>query len=544
MGGSGEVVSAIYHPGVNAIFDAARTQLARNSAPPEGFLARMENPRDGFDPFRLDGRMDVVFIDDPRRLGIPSGAWRHAVGAIIARPTDYHRTPVLFLNVINSLVRTPWSRVAPNAWQDLGGNMLKETGTARDPNGELQMVGSSWPRGARNTSMKASAMVPKWQEVDTGFDAIDVAFRFMMGGGKSQGWYDAGNLFLRLSAIEVGALVSRALGTHIGGSDEGMTPETCSAWSVLAPKNFMGARPHPLPEYAGEGDPSPHTALGVFTAMKVYYRENHGGVVPTLIQGYGNVARPLVRLMGQHHIPISGIVEVSLPLLQKARETLGLEVPLFWDRSTTTRDKLEERTQLAQSLGATVVDGLAGALRSTRGITQFLSPNAVGHPLTLEVARALLEEGSRVTSVCGAANNLHDIVGDSNSALAWLFYKRGIHVCYDNGTNLLGASSVGWGLADLTPDHKVDLYAQAGRNAQTLLIESKLRRVPVQLVGEARGYAALAALRAAGLSVGGEVDPDEIMAEPDDAFLNNLLQGGLGSGTQQDRQQHQQQPQG
>lgn len=491
-------------------------------------MARMHDPRNGFDPFRIDGRIDVVWVGNPADLGIPGmeHVWRDAVGCVLARPTDPNETEVLYMNVINSLVKNPWSHLEDGAWHCLGGNMLKGTGTTAIEGG-LKMVGSSWEEGARNTAMKASAMAPKWFEVDKGFEGIGHPFRFMMGGGKSQTWYRYNNRFLRLAGLETASLVSNIIGAHIGGSDEGMSKEFCSLWSLFGPKNFMGAVPHKTPEYAGEGDPSPHTARGVFEAMKVYYRENHGGYVPTLVQGYGNVGRPLVGMLVRERVPISGIMEVDLEALKMAREELGRGVRLLWDRSTTPPDRLEELTEKAKAIGAEPVDGLVGALEATKDTTEFLSPNAIGHPLTPKVVRWLISKESKVKTIVGAANNLHDIVGNSNSILVWLLYNHGISVGYDNGTNFLGASSTGWGVARLEDLHKQALYAQAGRNAELFIRESRMRKLPAQLVGEARGYAGMAALRADDLSIGGDIAPESIVARPPDAVFAGFLAGTI-----------------
>src|SRR4030095_4066325 len=96
--------------------------------PADGFMGRMENPANGFDPFVMPDGSHVVWLGGPEAFPRPlnerlATTWNNAWGAIlVAHP----KTDALGLIVMHGAMRNHWAPDAAGAspvWRGLGGMM-------------------------------------------------------------------------------------------------------------------------------------------------------------------------------------------------------------------------------------------------------------------------------------------------------------------------------------------------------------------------------------------------------------------------------------
>src|SRR3990167_5838087 len=79
--------------------------------PEQGFMARMRNPADGFDPFKLDEDTYVAWLGNPSQFPGVIGArmgpvWNNAVGALFVANPTIDSYGIVF---IHGLMQVPWS---------------------------------------------------------------------------------------------------------------------------------------------------------------------------------------------------------------------------------------------------------------------------------------------------------------------------------------------------------------------------------------------------------------------------------------------------
>lgn len=117
-----------------------------------------------------------------------------------------------------------------------------------------------------------------------------------MGGGKSLIMLPKpGHHASEAEARAMGRFVDTFNGEYIAAEDVGVTPQFVD-WMGLETRHVMGGE-----KVSTGGDPSPHTALGVFNAMKAALQHTgrpvdfHG--ITVAIQGVGNVGSNLARLL-------------------------------------------------------------------------------------------------------------------------------------------------------------------------------------------------------------------------------------------------------
>ncbi|HSA59724.1 MAG TPA: hypothetical protein VLJ37_08580 [bacterium] len=393
-------------------------------------LATMENPADGFTPTRISSGTEVLFLPRAADLGAAlapalTPLWENGLGLVLYRNQEAQVLGAIFLH---GAIRNEWNAIQNGAFQCLGGIMLFSD-DPRENKSEAALIA--------DVVRKSTAMTTKWQFIDANLEAIGHPVLTNLGGGKATASHPASEKGRR-DAVAVTASVARELGIYISGSDQNMTPGLCTYFSEIAPFNFMGAKDHLFPTYAGMGDPSPLTARGVYEALRTTRQKllsGHKG--PIFFQGYGNVGTPMVRFAVQDGHSISGIMDIDVNKLAAARRD-GIKAPLFLQVGAKS-DIDPALLSAVQENNITIVAELSSALAQAPETTIF-SPNAGPHPITQEVAEYLAN--SEVRAVIGAANNVIDTVGGSIEPLASLLQSKGIFVPNDSETNQMGALSV------------------------------------------------------------------------------------------------------
>ncbi len=423
-------------PSVRPLFGAYEFPARSYS---EGFLAKMTNPANGFDPFQMANGTELLFVSNPAQLPHPlsfhlTPQWRNGLGLVIFRNEEAKAVGAIF---IHGAMKTPWSSIQPNAWQALGGVMA--------------FSGMSFNDAIEIVLGKGMAMTPKWRFIDRSLAAAGHPTMTDLGGAKAIVLHDPSREG-KEKAIRIAGQVARQIGIYISGADQNTAFDEknnitwCDLFSEEAPFNFMGSQAAPE-GYEGMRNPSPFTARGVLKGIEEARRELLGRAAPVFIQGCGGgVGKVIAAVEMQNKSDISGGVDAVVERLLMVRNN-GLKAPLFLDVSGTESQfgaerRLEEEA-LAREHGIPIVQNLMEAIEEARRMghpTEILSPNAGPHPITQEVAEYLIRAGVR--AVVGAANNMLGLVDGSPETVAWTLQQGGVFVPNDSRINRMGAMSV------------------------------------------------------------------------------------------------------
>lgn len=143
-----------------------------------------------------------------------------------------------------------------------------------------------------------------------------------MGGGKSVIWLRRPDEApTEAEARAMGRFVNTFDGAYIAAEDVGLDPQFID-WMALETRHVMGGE-----RVSRGGDPSPHTATGVFNGMKAAMA--HLGLPATFqgrrvaIQGLGHVGYHLARLLREQGATILA-AEIREDVLRQAVEELGV----------------------------------------------------------------------------------------------------------------------------------------------------------------------------------------------------------------------------
>lgn len=456
-------------------------------APREGFMARMDHPSNGFDPFKIGDDIYVTWIANSWDLPAPVAAqivpyWHNSLGAaFIANPREDAYGIVwmhgAMWNTWSPLLQTGGMRVGESAvWHGLGGIMAKELvipeGYLLNPLLGAMGLASASHDGpfeparlkpeelaavvlagvTEKVAGKAMAMTPKWMYIDEGLRAMGSQILTQLGGMKAVFLHPKGDHPKRI-AIQMMAQAAKVLGIYISGGDEGTSsgPWT-DDFARIAPNNMAGSsQAHHLIQ--GEY-PSEHTARGIYATFKPMLHHAFGSQnVAIFFQGVGSVGSNVLRLALADGRPIFGISDASVEGLLKARQMLRevggqyLVVPLVWDRKAALGFKdaatvaAEERKALAE--GLRVADGLSDAMMACKpgnphSWAGLLSPNSSSHQITPKRLAVFAGEGGKL--ILGGDNNMLSLDDrGSNGTTARKAVREGVFVAADSGINRKGA---------------------------------------------------------------------------------------------------------
>lgn len=277
-----------------------------------------------------------------------------------------------------------------------------------------------------------------------------------------------------------GKFVARLNGLYYTAADIGTYNRDMQA--ILAKNRFVTCVP---PSFGGSGDPSPHTAEGVFRAMKTTHEHLTGtddlNGIRIAVQGVGKVGRPLVEKL----------VEA------------GAEVFVSDARFETDEDF---RTKFqADFPNAKIVSCAAGHENDILTLeVDIIAPCAVGGTINEQTIEQL---SPTVKIVCGGANN---ILGNEDTDGELLYQKRivfipdfvcnwmGIVNCANEMFGYL-EEDVELALENVTPTVKEVLEKAEAENishtaAAHLLADEKVREEPPDKLRRNRGQRIIAHL--------------------------------------------------
>ncbi len=414
---------------VHALFD--RVHFANSSPLGYGGLATVENPAQGFEPFRI-GNTEVLWVSNPWQLPAPLAYeaalhWKNSLGLVIFRNPDAN---VVGAVAVHSARRNSWNSIQPGAWQALGGVMA--------------FSGTSFEEAIAKVLDKAYAMTPKWEFIrELGLGDPE------LGGAKSIVLHGP-TIEEKRNALQVAVSVFKAIGIYIGGPDQntGFEEETGINWSneiaAQAGFNFMGSSTGPE-NYRGLGNPSPLTAFGVYTGL-FYVEKKLGGNLPVFIQGHGGTGSELLKLLIRDEIPVSGVSDALVKRLVRAREVAqqaSLNFPVILDAQATLAEfnlkKRDEEILKAREAGILIAEGPIAALRFANG-TKIYSPNAGPHVIDDDWITYAHQAG--IVAGIGATNNVLAYRDGSSEAIARRLVALGIFLFNDSWLNKGGAAAV------------------------------------------------------------------------------------------------------
>jgi hypothetical protein len=456
-----------------------------SQVPAEGFLGRMENPENGFDPFKFPDGSQVVWIEGPSAYPSPlnerlATTWNNALGAVlVANP----QMDALGLIVMHGAMKNHWAPDAAGSspvWRGLGGMMAfpKAIPPSRDLHPLLNYLGIASSEAdfdltrlspehqafvnllgaAEKVNGKALGMTPKWRFIDQALEGIGLTTRTGLGGMKSVVLH-APNDAAKEQAVRMMAQVARTLGIYISGGDEGTArgPWT-DIFAEIAPMNMGGSKnSHPLLQ---GHYPSEYTAQGVFAGLQHYLREEFTDPrrAPIFFQGTGGVGGHVIRFALDHGYSVSGVTEIKASDLVKMRDQTReqgfRDISFIWDRRAAREaldsETFEKEKAIAEAEGLFIADDLVESLqlasreRTMRGLASripILSLNATSHQVSIE----RLEEFRRlgVQAIIGGANNMLEL-DDQGSYLptALQAVQLGINIPNDSALNRMGATIV------------------------------------------------------------------------------------------------------
>jgi len=434
-----------------AIQELLAEKIMHKKAPKEAFMALMNNPAEGFSSFQMEDGTQVGFFPNPNELGSPwsgliADRWAHGLGLVLFQKEAKEACGMVFLH---GLGRVSWSKIRRDAWQASGGTMAF-------PSSKL-----SFAQALVRVVDKGVAMTLKWRAIDHALELSRHAHRTELGGSKGIVLHGNGET-AKADAMEAYAHVIQQLGVTLTGSDEGVTPQWATFLAERAPRNIVGNQ---ASIYRGR-EPTQLTGDGVFSAIEAVSRDFFGGSSkePTLAQGFGGVGSRVAELMQHSRYPMDGLVEINGDALLRSRGK-KVKAALYLDQSDNGVSAL--RAMYYRLRGIRMVNGLADAVLRHPS-ARILSPNGGPHPITFEVAEAMILSGIRV--VVGAANNqaAFDRNGSPDS-IAWILQAAGIFHPTDFVVNRMGATAV---VADAVQIPHSDLSRMANGVGESVTTEA------------------------------------------------------------------------
>jgi|GEM_PF-3518962 len=516
------------------------------NVPPEGFMGRMENPANGFEPFLMPDGSHVVWLEGPQAFPRPlderlATTWNNALGAVlVANP----RSDALGLIVMHGAMRNHWAPDAAGAspvWRGLGGMMAfpKTVPPSRDLGPLLSFLGVR-PTGdsfelsrlrpeeqayvnllgaGEKVNGKALGMTPKYRFIDQALEGVGLSSRTGLGGMKSVVLH-APNDAAKEQAVRMMAQVARVLGIYISGGDEGTArgPWT-DIFAQVAPLNMGGSKnSHPLLQGRY---PSAYTAQGVFAGIRQFMRSQfrNPAQAPIFFQGTGGVGGNVINLALGERYTVAGVTEIMASDLVKLRDETraqGLsQIPFIWDRRSA-HEVLDTKTyeterRVAESQGLFIVNDLVEALqhasleRSVRGIPgriPIISLNATSHQVSEERLEGFHRLGVR--AIIGGANNMLELDGQGSY---WSTAQRaldlGIFVPNDSAINRMGAMIVVANALKLDEAQAQALAEWVGEYSAQEFRLSHQQGIPPQVYSDRIAQAAWNALLDSGEAIGG-----------------------------------------
>jgi hypothetical protein len=427
-----------------AIRELFSTLPFSSHAPSPGFWARMADPSDGFSPFMTERGTKVAFFPKPPGLGL-----------------------VVFLNekancggliFVHGVGRAPWSRPTKNLWLSSGGTMAF-------PRDRL-----TFDEALARVLCKGAAMTLQWRSVDEALQGL--GHKTPTGLGGSQGILLHGTNGLGFAmTLKAYAEVLTVLGITLTGSDEGVGPEAADALARMAPENVVGSK---YALYRGH-PPVAHTADGVFRALGVVHEEFLGGAeAPVLLAGHGGIGSLLFRhLEHVRKMPITGVVDADPENLCDLRKS-GASAPLFQDRSAREPSAWESLKMMWNGVGSE--RGLVRAVEKLSE-TRILSPNAGQHPITFDVAAAMIAGGVRAAVGAAYNQNVFDPDGSPDS-IAWILQAGGVFHAADFAVSRTGAAAVISNAIVLGFDQLRRMVRTVGESVQRQIEDAFRRGVP------------------------------------------------------------------
>lgn len=474
--------------------------------PAEGFMGRMESPKDGFAPFTLPDGTHMIWLASPAAFpGIigerVATTWNGAMGAVlVANP----RIDALGLIVLNGVRRNSWAPDAQDkspVWRALGGMMAFTfvTPPARDLNPLLAAMNLGSAQGFKRellnpeqqaavnllgasevTNGKAEGMSPKWFRIDKTLELNGYLKRTGLGGAKSIVLHVPGDT-AKEQAVKMMAEAAKVLGIYVSGGDQGTArgPWT-DMFAQIAPRNMAGSKnSHPL---ISGFYPSPHTAEGVFQSIRQYLKFSKSGAMnrSILFQGLGGVGAVVFQKAVEQGLEVAGAVDLSVPEILAMRDWASgnpkyRDVAWMWDRAAAEKaletDIFAEQSLLAAKEGLIIVEGLEGAIlaashqRTQLGLNSdipILSPNASSHAINRGVLDVFFGYGGE--AVLGGANNMLELdVHGSSNEMAYYALQKGIFVPASELINQMGAKVVLANALGITEAKAKELAASVGR---------------------------------------------------------------------------------
>ncbi len=542
-----------------------------SQAPEPGFMARMRNPADGFDPFLIGHDTYVAWLSNPSQFPGIIGArmapvWNNALGVLfVARPSIDSYGLVFH----HGLMRNPWSIYGEGSWHGLGGTMAFPQMEA-EPADLAPLMGSFGVRavgeGAEEFDLetltpdqrasvilmgaavavagKGMAMTPKWRFIDEGLGKIGAPLNGV-GGNKAILIHPPDDETLKIEAIRMLAQATLATGAYISGPDQNMgvasdktqPPQWADYFAMEAPFHMAGS---PFAHELVSGrPPSDYTGDGVYEGIKVGLRHVTGSNrSPIFIQGHGGVGQRVLQRAIQDNLMIAGISDPDLGKLGAAKGALdraGQTAILVWDRKAaralgydnTAIALMEGR---ARNFGFEIADGLVECMdvamqKREVGNIGILSPNAGPHPITLKVLDALKRMG--VQAVIGGANNMLALdEAGSYLPVARRALQLNIFIPNDSAINRMGATIVLYNALGLDDDKASELTRIVGERVRKEWFEAQLKGIPPQVYSDRYGKRSWNDAIARGEAIGGLFT--EVLGNSDPAPTSGSSGGGGG----------------
>ncbi len=494
--------------------------------PEQGFMARMGNPADGFDPFKLDADTYVAWLNNPSQFPGVIGArmtpvWNNALGALFVANPAIDSYGIVF---VHGLMRNPWSIYARGgglgAWHGLGGVMafpqvvaepadlaplLGSLGVAASGDGDD--LGSLTPdqraavifMGASvMVAGKGMAMTPKWRHIDDGLRTLGTPQLTLVGGSKAILIHPA-DRERKIAAIQMLARATQQTGAYISGPDQNMSAENEAGDAHLfadVAKFHMVGSTHAMEMMRGRA-PSNFTGDGVYEGIKVAFAHVTASKrSPLFIQGNGGVGSRVLARAIQDGAIIAGVSDAEVSKLVLAKQALEAayktKTTLVWDRKAARKNG-KDPTELAlmesqaRENGFEVGDGLIESIEVANqksGLrTAILSPNAGSHPITLKVLEAAGRLG--IQAIIGGANNLMGLdEGGSYMPVAQRALKLNIFIPNDSAINRMGAAVCLFDAVGLTDDTARRLTEIVGQRVREEWFEAHRKGIPPQVYSD------------------------------------------------------------
>lgn len=536
-----------------------------SQVPEPGFMARMRNPADGFDPFKIDDDTYVAWLSNPSQFPGIIGArmapvWNNAVGTLFVANPKIDSYGLVF---VHGLMRVPWSIYSQDghsAWHGLGGVMAFPQVVA-EPADLAPLLGSLGVEASGDgddlhsltpdqraavilmgasvmVAGKGMAMTPKWRHIDDGLRRLGTPQLTLMGGSKAI-LVHPDDRERKMAAIRMLALATQQTGAYISGPDENMSAqdETGDAhlFADVAPFHMVGST-HAMSPMKGR-PPSDYTGDGVYEGIKVAFAHVTGSKKsPLFIQGNGGVGSRVLARAIQDDAAIVGISDAHIGALIKAKKALdnaGKSAVLVWDRKAAGKKgyDLTLMEDQARENGFEVADGLIESIEVANqrsGLrTAILSPNAGSHPITLKV----LEAASRlqIQAIIGGANNMLGL--DSNGSympVALRALRLNIFIPNDSAINRMGAAVCLFDAVGLTDETARQLTEAVGERVREEWFEAHRKGIPPQVYSDRLAARQWNDAVYQGNAIGGLFT--EVLGEDEKSGASSPVRGGSSSG--------------